>query len=304
MYKLDRILCPTDFSDYSLAAVRFAAYAAREFGGSITLLYVDTFEKTPVGRFIMSDTERAEHRKIIKSYVYDRSREIISHLELDPDQTHYLVRFGTSYREIISEAEEGNYSAVALATQGLGYASPYLIGRTAERVVRLCRAPVITLRPHDHTPLQSVKTILCPTDFSEYGNYAIPYAISLARRFKSSIILLHATDLSVSQPDKLMEKFPDPLLYHEYAHEVTFERLVGRDVEPENTIERVVLEREVDLVVMGTHGARGLRRVQIGNTTEEVIRRLYVPVLSITHPIHRTVFPRRFKDEFQDTEPT
>jgi len=301
MYKLDRILCPTDFSDYSLEAIRFAAFAAREFGGSITLMYVDTFEKTPVGRFIMTEAERNEHRKMIESFVYDRCREIISQLQLDPDQTHYLVRFGTSYREIISEAEEGGYSAVALATQGLGYASPYLIGRTAERVVRLCRAPVITLRPSEHPAPFKINTILCPTDFSEYGNYAIPYAISIARRFKASIILLHATDLSVSQPERLMEKFPDPMLYHQYAHEVTFDRLVGRDVEPENTIERVVLERDVDLIVMGTHGARGLRRVQIGNTTEEVIRRVFAPILSITHPFHRTVFPRRFKDEYQDS---
>ncbi len=299
MYRLERILCPTDFSEYSLETIRYAASMTAHYGGSITLLYVDTVDRTPVGRFLMTDAQRASHRSDVERLAATMREKIIGRLELDPEQTHLIVRFGTSYREIINEAESGNYSAVAIATQGLGYVSPYLIGRTAERVVRLCRAPVITVRPRGKIMPFSLRTILCPTDFSEYGNYAIPYAISIARHFKATIVLLHATDLSVSHPELLQGKFPDPLLYHQFAHEVKFERLVGRDVEPENTIERVVQEREIDFVVMGTHGARGLRRVQIGNTTEEVIRRVFAPVLSITHPIHRTVFPRRFEDEYR-----
>jgi nucleotide-binding universal stress UspA family protein len=144
-----------------------------------------------------------------------------------------------------------------------------------------------------------VKTILCPTDFSEYGNYALPYAISIARKFKARLILLHITDLTVANPEKLVERFPDPATYHESAKDITIEKLVGRDIEPENSIVQVVTDYDVDLMVIGTHGARGLRRVQIGNTTEEIIRRVEVPVLSITHPIHRTVFPRRFVEEYQ-----
>jgi nucleotide-binding universal stress UspA family protein len=299
MYKFERILCATDFSEASLETVRFAAYAVKEWGGSITLLYVDEFEKSPVGVFSQSETERKEFRTRVEQFAANRFQEIIRTVQLHPQKTNFLVRFGTAYHEITAEAETGNYSAVALSTQGLGASSPHLMGRTVERVVRICRAPVVTLRPKDHSPVREIKTILCPTDFSEYGNYALPYAISLARSFKAKLLLLHVTELNVSNPEKLINKFPDPALYHEHYSDVVFERLVGSDVVPENTIVRVAGDYDIDFMVMGTHGARGLRRVQIGNTTEEVIRRIEIPVLSITHPIHRMVFPRRFSEEYE-----
>jgi hypothetical protein len=96
----------------------------------------------------------------------------------------------------------------------------------------------------------------------------------------------------------LLEKFPDPRFYHDDADKIHIEKIVGRDVEPENTVVRLAEEYQIDLIVIGTHGARGMRRVQIGNTVEEVVRRTSSPVLTITHPIHKAVFPRRFKEDY------
>jgi nucleotide-binding universal stress UspA family protein len=64
---------------------------------------------------------------------------------------------------------------------------------------------------------------------------------------------------------------------------------------------RLADEYQVDLIVIGTHGARGMRRVQIGNTVEEVVRRTAIPVLTITHPIHKAVFPRRFMGDYAES---
>jgi nucleotide-binding universal stress UspA family protein len=301
VYKLRALLCPTDFSEESLHAIRYAAFAASSYDGIVTLLHVDTFEKTPMGHFQHVPGGSEQHRSAVEAFCQERFAMLSGAAHLTPESTRRLIRFGTSYREIIDEAESGQYSAVVISTQGLGLSSPHLIGRTAERIVRLCRTPVLTIRPKKDPLPARIKTILCPTDFSEYGNYAIPYAISIARTFEAAVIFLHISDLSVSAPEKLLEKFPDPSVYHDRAADIRWEKLVGRDVEPENTIERVVEEREIDLIVMGTHGARGLRRVQIGNTTEEVIRRVTVPVLAVTHPIHRTVFPRRFSEDYDAT---
>lgn len=147
----------------------------------------------------------------------------------------------------------------------------------------------VSLREHE-APCK-IESILCPTDFSEYGNYALPYAISIARHYKAKLILAHATDISTAQPELLLSKFPDLSLYHDGASQISVDRLVSRDIEPGNFIVRLAEEHEVDMIVMGTHGARGLRRVQIGNTTEEVIRRVFMPVLSITHPLRHVGVP-------------
>jgi len=300
MYRFERLLCPIDFSNAALYATQFAAYLAAKESGTITVMYVDEHEKDPLGFLDHADQDVAEYQSIAAAVAQKKFSEFIATTELKFDRFEFIVRFGTAYREIIDEAEAKRYSAVVIATEGLGHSSPHLIGRTVERVVRLCRAPVVTVRPNHHVGGWNIRTILTPTDFSEYSNYAIPYAVSIARRHRAKLILLHVADLATQNPELLTQKFPELKHYHDQADEIQIEKLVGRDVEPENTIVRIADEYNVDLIVMGTHGARGMRRVQIGNVVEEVVRRTASPVLTITHPIHKTVFPIRFVEDYSE----
>ena len=300
MYIFDRILCPTDFSNASLYATRYASFLAGTSNAHLKMLYVDEYEKDPLGFFERAGYKKSEYRRLATEFAQKKFDEAKQKLSVSEKSISTIVRFGTAYREIIDEAETNRYSAVVIATEGLGHASPHLLGRTVERVVRLCRTPVITVRPKDNGEQWKIKTILCPTDFSEYANYALPYAVSLARRHQAKIIMVHTVDLMIQHPELLIHKFPDLNVYHEHASEISVEKIVGRDVQPENTIVRLALEYDVDLVIMGTHGARGMRRVQIGNTTEEVVRRTDVPVLTVTHPIHKAIFPNRFVEDYEN----
>jgi nucleotide-binding universal stress UspA family protein len=295
MYWIDNILCATDFSGSSSEAIRVAKFVADKLDSTITLLYVDEYDQTSPGHFVKDEAQLAQLHLNAQRFAEQEFSRIIQDLELDPARTRTLVRFGAAYKEIVSEAEAGRHSMVVVAVHGIGCSSAHLIGRTAERVVRLCRAPVLTVRPRE-TVIPGIQAILCPTDFSEYGNYALPYAISLAKRFHAKLIMLHVADLTTPDPQLLRSRFPDLTMYHEDSEDLIVEQRVGRDVEPENTIVRIAEEEPVDLVVMGAHGARGLRRVQIGNTTEDVMRRVSMPVLSITHPIHKMIFPGRFRE--------
>jgi nucleotide-binding universal stress UspA family protein len=298
MYKLERILCPTDFSPASIEAIRFASFLARNAACQLTILHVDEFANAPLGFFEKDEPTVHQQHELVSGFAQSKFAEIVNQEKLAPEHTSLLVRFGTAYHEIVEVAEANRFSLVVIATEGLGRSSPHLIGRTVERVVRLCRTPVMTVKPRQSAPPSKVETILCPTDFSEYSNFAIPYAVSIARNYRARIILLHVTDLTVQHPEALLQKFPDPRFYHDEADKINIEKIVGRDVEPENTIVRLAEEYQVDLIVIGTHGARGMRRVQIGNTVEEVVRRTASPVLTITHPIHKAVFPRRFKEDY------
>ena len=300
MFRFERILCPIDFSSSSQYAARYASFLAGNDQGSLTLIYVDEREKDPLGFVDRTAGDPAEYRASIAAVAQNKYADLIAKTRLVQSSTDFVVRFGAAYREIIDQAEAQPHSAVVIATEGLGHSSPHLIGRTVERVVRLCRAPVVTVRPRENGAPWKINKILCPTDFSEYSNYAVPYAVSIARRHGAKIVLLHVTDLTVHEPELLMSKFPELRKYHDRSDEIAIERLVGKDVDPENTIIRLADELEADLIVMGTHGARGMRRVQIGNVVEEVVRRASIPVLSITHPIHKMVFPLRFVEDYED----
>jgi nucleotide-binding universal stress UspA family protein len=296
IYKIQNILCPIDFSEASLIAVRYALNFVHQHNASITLMYVDEFEQTPQGAFERDTHVQLKHYEASAEFADEQLRKIIKSFEISQERVKTIVKFGAAYKEIILEAERGEYTTIILSVQGIGNSTPHLIGRTAERIVRLCRIPVITIRPDPDKIFSGIKSILVPTDFSEYSNYSIPYAISLALMFTAKLILLHVTDISVSEEYISQLKFPDLSYFDKKAKNLDVETLVGRDIEPENSIVNVAEDRAVDMIIMGTHGGRGMRRTQIGNTTEEIVRRVTIPVLSITHPVHKMIFPRRFNE--------
>jgi nucleotide-binding universal stress UspA family protein len=135
-----------------------------------------------------------------------------------------------------------------------------------------------------------MRTILVPTDFSCSSANAFAIAASLAREAGARVILLHV----LSEPtfpegaglipfdssmyrDEMRDK-----LEHEAAHcsgLLLEQRLVRGKPIPE--ILRVAHESQCDLIVMGTHGATGLRRLLMGSVAEGVARKAPCPVISM-----------------------
>lgn len=139
----------------------------------------------------------------------------------------------------------------------------------------------------------NIKKILVPFDFSQFSDAALEYATSLARDFGAELHIVHVKEpFAVYQTDskfglhpygdlgdlkKSLENVlpPDPSVkYHQWL--MTGE--VTRD------ILQLASEKNIDLIVMGTHGRRGLRRVLAGSTAENLLRRAMCPVLTVKQP--------------------
>ena len=201
-----------------------------------------------------------------------------------------LVKSGRAYKTIVEEAERGDYDLLIQSGRGQTHLSSYLIGSNAERVVRLSRQPVLTIRSAPQSEGQ-VKSVLCPTDLSPAGNVALTYALSIARQNRAMLYLQYVSELERPEAkEDLQRRLPDLSEYHPRASEVNVEYVFDRDVEPSNSIIRFAEDRDIGIIVMSTHGRKGLRRVHIGNNTAEVVRQSPRPVLTVTHPFHRTVF--------------
>jgi len=290
VYKLKRILVPTDFSRHAEDAFKHALALGGRYHAEITLLHVDEYGLLPLAEEESAQEVREAYRRaaseLVAGYFARLAQGAVGHsVRVEP-----MVKYGRAYKTIIEEAEHGDYDLVIQAARGQTHLSSYLIGGNAERVVRLSRQPVLTVRSAPQSEGQ-VHSVLCPTDLSPAGNVALPYALSIARQNHVTLYLHYISELERPEArEDLLRRIPDLHQFHPLASEVNVEYVFDRDLEPSNSIIRFAEDRDIGIIVMSTHGRKGLRRVHIGNNTAEVVRQSNRPVLTVTHPFHRTVF--------------
>ena len=147
--------------------------------------------------------------------------------------------------------------------------------------------------PLDTGKRVSLTKILVTTDFSEVSDRALDYAVALARRYDARIYLTH-----IITPDPF--QFAEPQLaqatyekVRQAAEEGITDILISgklRGVPHEvlleegnvwPTLEKLIVEHEVDLVVAGTHGRGKVQKILIGSVAEEIFRQADTAVLTV-----------------------
>ena len=139
-------------------------------------------------------------------------------------------------------------------------------------------------------------TILVPTDFSKLSKVAVLYAVRVAKKLKADIILLavinmHSSSASSIQWNKLEDeliKIADQdaeQMIREVKEqikgklEITYRYIMGYPVE--DMIETFAIDNGIDLIIMGTKGASGLKKVVLGSNATAVINNSSRPVIAV-----------------------
>jgi nucleotide-binding universal stress UspA family protein len=173
---------------------------------------------------------------------------------------------------------------------------------TTTAQIRLTRIPAhVILRPDSRPKAKEannmqIRSILYPTDFSKGARAAMDHAISFAQDYDAKLILLHVVEdipiaewyvpsaLSVAD---LMEDLKKSALQEmnnwvaEVSHKVkSVEKMVVNGV-PFVDIIATAREKNVDLIIIGTHGRTGIDHMLFGSTAEKVVRKAACPVLTV-----------------------
>ena len=136
--------------------------------------------------------------------------------------------------------------------------------------------------------------ILVPVDFSETANHALDFALDLAEALGARVTLMHAYDIVSSiYPEGLILTTEMASQIQEAASQA-LEAAAGRARRPGVELTTVLragppwgevvalaAESSADLIVMGTHGRRGLKRLLLGSVAERVVRTAPCPVLTV-----------------------
>lgn len=148
--------------------------------------------------------------------------------------------------------------------------------------------------------MPKMKNILCPTDFSEFSDRAIRYACELAETFHADVHLLNVvqgynavapgtgetfapfTDWLPElrrQSQEQLDKLPGT----EWASKVQVHRAIQVGA-PIDEIVKYAKEHNIDLIIQGTHGRRGIKHMLLGSVAENIVRYAPCPVLTVRQP--------------------
>lgn len=140
--------------------------------------------------------------------------------------------------------------------------------------------------------------ILFPTDFTRCAEQAFAFAVHFARQGGAELHMLHAIVLHDDDPHNPAHHFPDVSELHNLLAEIAGKKMcavvedhdVGdltilqeqrRGISAGPVILDYANDHDIDLIVMGTHGRRGIGHILLGSVAEEVVRLASCPVLTV-----------------------
>jgi nucleotide-binding universal stress UspA family protein len=305
MIHIQRILCPTDFSDFSRRALDHAVAIAKWYESTITLLHVCTTAPvvvyTPGGGGVPSAVLTPEDREVLlasmKRFAEDEAGASVP--------VEFGIAEGYTATEIVVKANAMSADLVVLGTHGRSGFERLVLGSVAEKVLRKTVCPVLTVPRGmaDVLPVSPVifKRILCAVDFSDCSMHALDYAMSLAQEADAHLTVIHVLELPPDVPQEVHETvLAGPRSLREYvalAEEDRRARL--KDAIPESVrayctvdtvlatgkpyreILRVASEDMSDVIVIGIHGRGAADLLFFGSTAQHVVRQASCPVLTL-----------------------
>ncbi|MHC3437276.1 universal stress protein [Natrialbaceae archaeon A-gly3] len=280
----DRILIPTDGSEGATAALEYAIDLAHDRGATLHVLYVvDTTRDglTATEEDVLAVYER-NGRETVEAAAERAVDRGVSAIE--------AVERGDPHEAIHEYAAEKDIDLLVMGTRGRQGLERFFLGSVAERVVRTSEVPVLTVQAGagGSYPLEDV---LIATDGSECARAAIERGSSLAVD-GATVHLLSVVDVAAVGGDVATGELLEGL---EATARESLED--GRDVATAAGVGNVVstLEvgrvapeitsyaqaQDVDAIVVGTHGRRGVERYLMGSVAERVVRTADRPVVTV-----------------------
>ncbi len=146
-----------------------------------------------------------------------------------------------------------------------------------------------------------LKKLLCPLDLSEFSCHALDYAVTLAEQYQGIIYVIYVIpnfiysdslshywvgSIDLDKLEKESREKLQAICDERISPELQYEITIFKDNVPAKAISDYAKEKEVDLIVIATHGYSGLDHFILGSTAEKTMRMAPCPVLAIKHPEH------------------
>jgi len=296
-----RILFATDGSQGSAMAEGYACVLAQSWGASLTVMSVLEFPPGmdpdyAVNRLYLDGLMKEATEKLteLKARAVDLGISVESHLAT-----------GIPSEEVLAVARTQGVELIVVGTRGKTGLEHILLGSTAERIIRRAPCPVLAVPMEKQNadessstekPSTALKRMLVPVDFSDCSLDALEYGALVAQRSNASLKLLHVLEpvsygLDFTLPHIAQRESSKTAITKRLSDLASTLASVGLATDfliagglPADSILDTARAQSVDVIVMGTHGRRGLSHALFGSVAESVLRRSSCPVLTVRSP--------------------
>ncbi len=292
MISIKCILCPTDLSAESDAALRYAIALARTYEAKLMVCHC-VAASTPI-----EDAMREKIEKWVEASI--RRWTGVGHCP--PSDYEVVILQGALDEAITKCAAECHVDLIIMRSRRRPVAAA-LLGSTAEAVCRTAPCPVLITHPNEieWVGLTSceidLQKVLVASDFSSDSELALQFGLSFAQEYQTELHLMHVLPVTLAPaavlPYQVESEFQRAarLLRQSMPEEVHLWCKVIQAVkigQPYREILAYAEENEIDLICMGVHGAGFAMRALFGSNTDRVLRQSPCPVL-IARPLRPAI---------------
>jgi nucleotide-binding universal stress UspA family protein len=294
MLEIKLILCPVDFSEFSIRAYHYALSLAEHYRAKLVAQHIVELSRYPYAEYVATQGDYQEFSRALREGGEERLQEFMKKHTHDEVQPELAVHEGVAADSILSFAQERKMDLIVMGTHGRRGFDRLVLGSVTDRVMRTAPCPVLAISklPRDFSAtgeerrrVHHLSRILFCTDFSEASERALNYAISATAEYDAELTLLHVLE-EVPSPAKTEEAIAtatqqlDKLIPQEGRKTFKIKTAV-RIGKPYMQIIQFVVEAQIDMVTMGVSGRGALDRAVFGSTTYRVMQLGPCPVLAV-----------------------
>jgi len=286
---IQRILFATDFSMCARHAEQYVTFLANVYGAAVHVVHVlEIYGEMYVPAILLEQRQRETAEQLA---------EVARRLTLPAGAVTHRPIAGIPSVLICEAAMGDNADLIVLGTRGRTGLEHILLGSTAERVLTMAPCPVLTIReangwegPLQRKPIR-FEQILVPTDFSDCSLEALEYGVQIVKARSAHLTLLHVLEPVAYGMDFMLARATeqDRTFANEQMQALGSRiRACGislietiRGGLPADSIVDLARGSDCDLIIMGTHGRRGVSHLLKGSVAEAVLRRASCPVLAV-----------------------
>ncbi|MGA7558580.1 MAG: universal stress protein [Terriglobales bacterium] len=298
MLEIKVILCPVDFSEFSVRAYQHALSLAEHYRAKLVAEHIVELSRYPYADYAATAGDYAEFRRALCEGGKEQLREFVKKHFRGEIQPELVVHEGVAPDCILSLAQGQKADLIVMGTHGRRGYDRFVLGSVTNRVMRKTPCPVLAVcklpqgsvsadmaagepRPHTH----HLNRVLFCTDFSENSERALSYAISAAEEYDAELTLLHVLEdaPSAGKTEEVIAKAAaqlDRLIPPEARKRLKIKTVV-RVGKPYQQIIQLAQETQADMVAMGVHGRGALDMAVFGSTTYRVLQLGPCPVLAV-----------------------